>query len=126
MKYWMLISAALKRKQTRTVLTICSIIVAFILFGTLRSVAVAFTEDVDFSGDNRLIVMSKLSFIGPLPMSHYQRIQSVEGVDLVVPVDVYVPGCPPRPEALIHGIMELQRQIKGETPLRKKGESVEI
>ena len=80
----MLISAALKRKQTRTVLTICSIIVAFILFGTLRSVAVAFTEDVDFSGDNRLIVMSKLSFIEPLPLAYHQRIQSVEGVDLVV------------------------------------------
>jgi|TARA_B100001971_G_scaffold168592_1_gene160023 putative ABC transport system permease protein len=84
MKYWMLISAALKRKQTRTVLTICSITVAFVLFGTLRSVAVAFTEDVDFSGDNRLIVMSKLSFIEPLPLAYHQRIQSVEGVDLVV------------------------------------------
>ena len=61
MKYWTLISAALKRKQTRTVLTICSITVAFVLFGTLRSIAVAFTEDVDFSGDDRLVVMSKLS-----------------------------------------------------------------
>jgi len=50
----------------------------------LRSVAVAFTEDVDFSGDNRLIVMSKLSFIEPLPLAYHQRIQSVEGVDLVV------------------------------------------
>ena len=84
MKYWTLISAALKRKKTRTFLTICSITVAFVLFGTLRSIAVAFTQEIDFSGDNRLIVMSKLSFIEPLPMSHYQRIQSVEGVDLVV------------------------------------------
>ena len=83
MKYWMLISAALKRKQTRTVLTICSITVAFVLFGTLRSIAVAFTEDVDFSGDDRLVVMSKLSFIEPLPMAYHQRIQSLEGVDLV-------------------------------------------
>ena len=58
----------------------------------------------------------------------YKRSYStVEGIDRVMPVDVYVPGCPPRPEGLIYGMMKLQQLVKdrrGHWPERAIGPTV--
>src|SRR3954466_5988632 len=45
----------------------------------------------------------------------------LQGIDQVVPVDVYVPGCPPRPEAIIDGFIQIQKLVQSET-LRRRNE----
>jgi NADH-quinone oxidoreductase subunit B len=51
----------------------------------------------------------------------YRSYAVLQGIDRLLPADVYISGCPPRPEALIHGIYELKEKIKKERLLSKKG-----
>jgi putative ABC transport system permease protein len=83
MKYFHLVWAALFRRKSRTFLTLVSIIAAFLLFGLLDSVRVAFTSTGNVDGAGRLIVNSRMSMQQPLPESLGARIQAVPGVAAV-------------------------------------------
>ena len=82
MKYLSLVWAQLFRSRTRTLLTLLSVVTAFLLFGMLDSVRVAFQSgggSVD--GANRLVVSSRLSITQTLPVRLEQQLRSVGGVD---------------------------------------------
>jgi len=84
MKYLHLIWASLFRRKTRTVLTLVSIIAAFLLFGLLDAVRTSFNQaGQSANGAQRLQTGSKLSFIQTLPQSLQARMEQVPGVKTV-------------------------------------------
>jgi len=80
MKFLHLIWCNLKRKKLRTVLTLLSIVVAFVLFGFLSAIKEALTGGIDLAGANRLIVRHKVSIIQLLPQSYEQQMKRIPGV----------------------------------------------
>jgi putative ABC transport system permease protein len=83
MKYFGLLWAGLFRKRARTILTMASLLVAFLLFGLLQAVQSAFVAGVDVSNAGRLITNGRYSIIDLLPISHAQRIAATPGVEAV-------------------------------------------
>ncbi|MGV8943509.1 ABC transporter permease [Thermomonas sp.] len=80
MKYLHLIWAALFRSKTRTLLTLLSVIAAFLLFGMLDSVRVAFNSGGQVAGANRMVTMSRLSITQMLPYSLTDQVRATPGV----------------------------------------------
>ena len=78
---------SLFRRKTRTILTMASLVTAFLLFVLLRSVSVVFEMSVDITSAERLSTSSKFSMINPLPKSHMRRIEGVDGVNRVTHMD---------------------------------------
>ncbi len=75
-----LLRSTLLRRKARTVFTLLSILVAFVLYGYLSAIDLAFSLGVDVSGVDRLIVQNKVSLIQPLPIAYGPRIEQIQGV----------------------------------------------
>jgi putative ABC transport system permease protein len=82
MKFLPLLWSSLWRKKIRTIFTLLSIFVAFLLFGLLMTIRQAFSFGVEIAGADRLVLIHKVSLIMPLPISYLPRLQGTEGVKL--------------------------------------------
>lgn len=80
MKYLPLIWRNLLRRKIRTIFTLLSIVVAFMLFGILMAVRAAFSMGIDLAGVDRLMILNKISIILPLPESYRERVRAIDGV----------------------------------------------
>ena len=83
MKFFPLIWSNLLRKKLRTVLTLLSIFVAFVLFSYLSAIKQALSGGISLAGANRLVVRHKVSIIQLLPESYKARMERISGVSLV-------------------------------------------
>jgi putative ABC transport system permease protein len=89
MKYFMLIWAGLWRKKTRTILTMLSIMVAFLLFGLLQGINQGIKTGSGDSGNHRLWTTSRMSAVSSMPVSLIPRIQAVKGVQTIAHISFF-------------------------------------
>ena len=80
MKYLPLLWAGVFRKKVRTLLTLASVVIAFLLFGLLQAVTAAFESGADTADAKRLLTTARYSIIEPLPLAYLRRIEQVPGV----------------------------------------------
>jgi len=80
MKFLPLLWSSLWRKKIRTIFTLLSVFVAFLLFGLLMTIKGAFSFGVDIAGVDRLVLIHKVSLIMPLPIAYEDRLKATDGV----------------------------------------------
>jgi putative ABC transport system permease protein len=80
MRYLPLVWRNLLRRKTRTLFTLLSIVMAFLLFGILSALNMAFVGNVELAGNDRLIIQHKVSLIQLLPESYRARLETTPGV----------------------------------------------
>src|SRR5436190_8009462 len=80
MRYLGLIWMNVWRRRIRTIFTLLSIFIAFLLFGIVMTVRTAFGLGVEVAGIDRLVLINKVTLILPLPISYKQRIEKTPGV----------------------------------------------
>jgi putative ABC transport system permease protein len=83
MRFLSLIWKNVWRRKVRTIFTLLSIFVAFLLYGILMTIRTSFSFGVDVAGLDRLVLIHKISLIMPLPVSYQPRLQNVPGVEMV-------------------------------------------
>src|SRR5215470_3738421 len=80
MRYFVLLWSSLKRRKLRSILTLLSIFIAFLLYGLLCTIKEAFTAGVTMAGADRLIVRHKVSLIMNVPQTYLERMERMPGV----------------------------------------------
>jgi putative ABC transport system permease protein len=83
MKFLPIVWKTIWRRKIRTIFTLGSVFIAFVLFGLLMTVRTAFTFGVDIAGLDRLILIHKVSLIMPLPIAYQAQLEAEPGVELV-------------------------------------------
>ena len=88
--YWTLVKIGLIRKRLRTFLTIMSMFIAFALYGTLNTVSSIFTDAIEGTSAENIIVMPRYDMFGKLPYSHVQFIETLDGVEDFMVMDYLI------------------------------------
>ncbi len=84
MKYFRLVLSQLFAKKTRTILTMLSLLMAFLLFGLLQAVNVAFNRGTSIEGASRIVTQARVSFTSALPLRLLPQIEAVDGIEAVM------------------------------------------